>query len=70
MIYCENDELQLHAPITAEAIGMRRSFVVPTGSTGAVVLVYGNPSMPEAYEVEFYVLSEDCYAIATVEVEK
>lgn len=70
MICQENDVIRLREPITAEVIGERRSLVIPAGTAGAVVLVHGSPSKPQAYEVEFYVASEDCYALATIEAEK
>jgi hypothetical protein len=66
-IYNENDVIRLKEPITADVVGERRSLVISSGTAGTVVLVHGDPNQPAAYEIEFYIEEEDCYALATLE---
>ena len=65
--YQENDLIHLREPVSADVIGERRSLVIPSGTSGSIVLVHGDPTQPLAYEVEFYVPDQDCYALATIE---
>lgn len=69
-IYHENDVVHLHEPVSADVIGEKRSLVIPSGTAGIVVLVHGGEQQPLAYEVEFYISDQDCYALATIEAEK
>lgn len=69
-IYRENDVICLRHSVVAEVIGEARSLVVPVGTVGAIVLVHGNPLAPLAYEVEFQMKDQNCYALATIEVDK
>jgi hypothetical protein len=69
-IYQENDVIYLREPVVAGVIGERRMLTMPTGTVGAIVFVHGNPIKPVAYEVEFYIQEQDCYALATIEAEK
>lgn len=66
-IFVENDIVCLREAVEAEVIGEGRALFAPKGSIGTVVLVYGNPGKPLAYEVEFFILEQDCYALATVD---
>ena len=70
MICHENDVVRLREPVTAKVIGEQRSLVIPAGTEGAVVLVYGSPVKPDAYEIEFYVRDDDCYVLATLDASK
>lgn len=70
MIRHENDVIRLLEPITATVIGKQLSLVIPAGAEGSVVLVYGNPVKPDAYEIEFYVHDHECFALATIEATK
>lgn len=69
-VYRENDVVQLPGAINATVIGERRSIVIPANTVGTVVLVHGDPMQPAAYEVEFYIKHQDCYALATIEAER
>jgi hypothetical protein len=40
---------------------------VPAGMVGAVVMVYGAPNAPVAYELEFHLAGRSSFALATVE---
>lgn len=70
MVHHENDVICLREPVSADVIGEGRSLVIPAGAIGAIVLVHGNPTQPLAYEVEFYIQDQDCYALATIEAGK
>jgi hypothetical protein len=63
----ENDSFTLTKPIEGDVIGECRKVVLPTGGIATVVLVHGDPNQPTAYEIEAYVLEQDCYVLATVE---
>ena len=41
-------------------------FIVPSGTEGTIVLVYGKEENPEAYEIEFFIEEHNCTALATV----
>ncbi|WP_236720894.1 hypothetical protein [Paraburkholderia phytofirmans] len=62
----ENDTFQLSRPVEAELIGEHTAVTLPTGTTVAVVLVFGDPTSPEAYEIEAYLPETDRYALATI----
>ena len=62
----EHDAIRLRQPVEAHVIGERRRVVMPEGSEGAVVAVYGPPTKPEAYEVEFVLQPLKSYALGTV----
>ncbi|MBX3587478.1 MAG: hypothetical protein AB7I35_00670 [Ramlibacter sp.] len=66
-VHRENDPVRLREPFAADVVGEGRSVVIPAGAVGAVVLVHGNPSQPMAYEVEFYIQDQGCYALAVME---
>lgn len=66
-IFGENDIVCLREVVEAEVIGEGRTLFAPEGSIGTVVLVYGNPEKPLAYEVEFFIPEQECYALATVD---
>jgi hypothetical protein len=63
----ENDSLSLLKPVSGEVIGEHRKIVLPIGTIATVVLVYGDPNQPMAYEIEAHISEQDCYALATVE---
>jgi hypothetical protein len=62
----ENDNFQLSRPVEAEVIGEHTAVTLPTGMTVTVVLVFGDPALPEAYEIEAYLPEADRYALATI----
>lgn len=66
----DNDVICLRELVTADVIGEGRTLTIPAGATGAVVLVHGDPMSPAAYEIEFYIQEQNCYALATIEAEK
>lgn len=68
-IYRENEVICLRHSVVAEVIGEARSLVVPVGAVGAIVLIHGNPLAPLAYEVEFQMKDQNCYALATIEAD-
>jgi hypothetical protein len=68
-VHHESDVIYLHESVNADVIGEGRSLIIPAGTAGAIVLVHGNPE-PLAYEVEFYIQAQDCYALATIAAEK
>ena len=68
--YHENEMIRLRESVIANVIGEHRSLSVPAGTEGSIVLVHGIPESPAAYEVEFYIQEQDCYALATIEAER
>lgn len=62
----ENDNFQLSKPVEAEVIGEHTSVTLPPGMAVTVVLVFGDPALPEAYEVEAYLPETNTYALATI----
>ncbi|WP_238812631.1 hypothetical protein [Paraburkholderia sp. SG-MS1] len=62
----ENDSFQLSKPIEAEIIGEHTAVTLPSGMAVTVVLVFGDPASPEAYEVEAYLPEIDAYALGTI----
>ena len=62
----ENDSFQLSKPTEAEVIGQHTAVTLPAGMAVTVVLVFGDPASPEAYEVEAYLPETDTYALATI----
>ena len=68
-IYKENDSIFITKPIRGQVIGSRRDIVLPIGTIATVVLVHGDLDQPQAYEIEAYVLEQDCYVLATVDAD-
>ncbi|WP_075259292.1 DUF4926 domain-containing protein [Herbaspirillum camelliae] len=68
-IYRENEVIFLRHSILAEVVGEARSVVVHAGACGTIVLVHDSPGAPLAYEVEFQMKEQDCYALATIELD-
>jgi len=66
----DSDVICLREAVTADVIGEGRTLTIPAGAKGVVVLVYGDPMNPAAYEIEFYVQEQNCYALATIEAKK
>lgn len=66
----ENDVVHLQEAIRADVIGEYRSINIDAGTIGTIVLVHGEPMVPLAYEVEFYIQDQACYALATIDAEK
>lgn len=62
----ESDSARLRIPVEAEVIGERRKVSLPAGTPVAVVLVHGAPESPDAYELEAYIVEQNCYALVTV----
>lgn len=67
MNHRENDIIRLRQTVEADVIGQRKKITIPAHSEGVVVFVHGDPDQPTAYEVEFYVASQNVYALATLE---
>lgn len=63
----ENDTFVLSKSIEAMVIGERTSLVLSVGTVVTVVLVFGNPDAPDAYEVEAFIPEGEVYALATIE---
>lgn len=63
----ESDTFALSKPVEATVIGERRTLVLSVGTVVTVMLVFGEPNAPDAYEVEAFLQKEDVYALATVE---
>jgi hypothetical protein len=68
-IFSENDVVSLTKAVDGVVIGERRNMVLPIGTIATVVNVYGNPSRPDAYEIEAYIVEKDCYVLATIEAD-
>jgi hypothetical protein len=66
----ENDTSVLRNALAAQVVGDEDSVVLPRGTWVTVVMVYGDPLMPTAYEVEAYLPETDRYAIATLPAEE
>lgn len=63
----ENDVFSLSKPVEATVIDEHDVVVLPVGTVVSVVLVFGDPSAPVAYEVEAFLDDSGRYALATVE---
>ncbi|RQR43491.1 hypothetical protein DIE20_11550 [Burkholderia sp. Bp9131] len=63
----ENDVFALAKPIDASVIGTGDIVELPIGTVVSVVLVFGDPNAPTAYEVEAFLEGSDTYVLATVE---
>ena len=63
----ENEIFVLPKSIEAKVIGEHKSLVLETGTVVTVVLVYGDPNTPTAYEVEAFLPVDNVYALATIE---
>jgi hypothetical protein len=70
IIHHENDAVRLQEPVKADVIGESRSINIDAGAVGTIVHVHGEPIEPLAYEVEFYIQDQVCYALATIDAEK
>jgi hypothetical protein len=66
-IYKENDVILLSQSAAADVVGEQRTLAIPAMTEGTVVLVHGDPAQPAAYEIEFYIQEQDCYALATID---
>lgn len=62
----ENDVFALSKPVEATTIGETDTVELPVGQIVSVVLVFGDPSTPVAYEVEAFLESRERYVLATV----
>jgi hypothetical protein len=63
----ENDVFSLSKPVEATVIGEHGVVVLPVGTIASVVLVFGDPSAPVAYEVEASLEDSGRYALGTLE---
>jgi hypothetical protein len=63
----ENDTFTLSKAVEATMIGEHTVVVLPAGTVVTVVLVFGDPTSPAAYEVEVFLPESEDYALATVE---
>ncbi|RBB31704.1 hypothetical protein DPV79_40655 [Burkholderia reimsis] len=63
----ENDVFSLSKSVEAMVIGEQDVVVLPVGTVVSVVLVFGDPSAPVAYEVEAFLEDSGRYALGTVE---
>ncbi len=62
----ENDAFALSNQVEATLIGEHRTVMLPVGTVVTVVLVFGDPDLPEAYEVEAFLPEDGVYALATI----
>lgn len=63
----ENDAFALSKEIGAITIDKQTEVVLPPGTVVTVVVVFGDPASPTAYEVEAFLPERNGYALATVE---
>ena len=68
MFVAKNDIVRLQAGIKGELIAGNDVFI-PKGGKGTVVIVRGNINLPSAYEVEFFVVEQNNFALAAVSAE-
>lgn len=47
-------------------VGEHTAVLLPAGTIVTVVLVFGDPALPDAYEVEAFLPESDSYALATI----
>jgi hypothetical protein len=66
-IFKEYDSVRLLVDVDADVIGESRKLLLHAGALATVVLVHGDASVPDAYELESYISEQDCYTLATVE---
>jgi hypothetical protein len=66
-IFKEGCVFNLAQPVSGEVIGEQRQVFLPSSTSVTVVLVHGNTNQPVAYEVEAYLVEQDCYVLATIE---
>lgn len=64
----ENDVFSLPKAVNAIVIGEKNAIVLPAGTVVTVVLVFGDPASPVAYEVEAFLPESNSYALATFDV--
>jgi hypothetical protein len=63
----ENETFILQTAVEATVDGERARVVLPVGTTVTIVMVFGDPVLPSAYEVEAFLSESNTYALATVE---
>jgi len=63
----ENDIFTLSKSVEATVIGEQRTVMLAVGTVVSVVLVFGDPNAPDAYEVEAFLPEDGAYALATIE---
>ena len=66
----EHDGVRLLQPVEGDDIredGSATTIIVPAGAEGTVVSVYGPPTKPVAYLVEFVFDATDSWVLATVD---
>jgi hypothetical protein len=63
----ENDTFGLTKAVDATVVGEHESVVLAPGTVVTVVLVFGDPDEPVAYEVEAFLPESEKYALATIE---
>lgn len=62
-VFFENDVVRLQKSVKADVIGGDEVFI-SEGTVGIVVVVYGGYDYPKAYEVEFFILEHNKFALA------
>jgi calcineurin-like phosphoesterase family protein len=65
-IFKEIDTVQVLVDVIVDVIRDKTRRIVPSGTEGAVVLVFGAADQPEAYMIEFYLKEIDEFALATL----
>lgn len=63
----ENDVVSLREKVEGRSIPDFHSLVIPSGSEGTIVAVWGDPSRPSKYEVEFFIRERNSFALASIE---
>ena len=66
-VFSEIEVVELTRAVSAQVLGGDHEQVtLPAGTKGTVVLVYRPLNSVQAYEVEFYLQSQEKWALATV----
>jgi hypothetical protein len=66
----ENDLVRLVAPLRGKNIINHDEVMIEANERGTVVLIYGSPEEPSAYEVEFYYPEQNICVLMTVKPEQ
>ncbi len=66
MVFKENDTVSLLQATEVTLVDENRSLLLPKGTQGAIVGVYGSLEQPSSYLIEFVINPLETYAIAEV----
>ena len=66
----EHESIRITQPTKTAFVGGRdENLILPAGSEGAVIYVWGDPHNPAFYQVEVYLKETDEFAVANVPAE-